>query len=306
MTKLLKISATTALLLAAALPLSAQTGLTIYNSGRVLVRRTLPVAVPKGASEQRVNLGTLDPATIFPLDPAVSLLAATYDGGTDQGSTLRRAVGRELTFVRAPGDSVRATLLAVDPERFRYADGTIGFQAPGMPRFPADVVIVEPTVKLSLTSTKVAAVARAGVLHEWRQLAGELPGDPRREGRAGAGQRRDCRQAHSDVADAELQLLAGDVGSCSRKQGGAMARRRDAAPGVVYEDDRNGGATHWRGAPLFHPRSCRRSARARHLARGALRADDRPGGEATGGPVGHFRTGVGCRSTATSRMYQWR
>ena len=30
--------------------LSAQTSLTIYNDGRVLVRRTLPVAVPKGNS----------------------------------------------------------------------------------------------------------------------------------------------------------------------------------------------------------------------------------------------------------------
>jgi hypothetical protein len=30
--------------------LDGQTSLTIYNDGRVLVRRTLPVAVPKGAS----------------------------------------------------------------------------------------------------------------------------------------------------------------------------------------------------------------------------------------------------------------
>ena len=91
-----------ALLLLAAAPLSAQTGLTIYNSGRVLVRRTLPVAVPKGASDQRLSLGLLDPASLFPLDPAVSFLAATYDGGTDQQSTLRRAIGRDLLFVRGP------------------------------------------------------------------------------------------------------------------------------------------------------------------------------------------------------------
>ena len=32
----------------------------------------------------------------------------------------------------------------MDPERFRYADGSVGFQAPGAPRFPADLVIVDP------------------------------------------------------------------------------------------------------------------------------------------------------------------
>ena len=58
------------LLLASALPpsLAAQTSLTIYNDGRVLVRRIVPVAVPKGASTQRVALGALDPASLFSLD----------------------------------------------------------------------------------------------------------------------------------------------------------------------------------------------------------------------------------------------
>ena len=101
-----------ALLLATALPLSAQTGLTVYNSGRVLVRRTLPVAVPKGASDQRLNLGLLDPASIFPLDPAVSILTATYDGGTDQQSTLRRAVGREEVTARERSSPMKRIILA--------------------------------------------------------------------------------------------------------------------------------------------------------------------------------------------------
>ena len=42
------------LLGAAPAALGAQTSLTIYNDGRVLMRRTVPVAVPKGASTQRV------------------------------------------------------------------------------------------------------------------------------------------------------------------------------------------------------------------------------------------------------------
>jgi hypothetical protein len=234
MTRILKLSAATVMLLGVALPLSAQTGLTIYNSGRVLVRRTLPVAVPKGASEQRINLGALDPATIFPLDPAVDLLAATYDGGTDQASTLRRAVGRDLLFMRGTGagDTVRATLLAVDPERYRYADGTIGFQAPGLPRFPADVVIVEPTLKLSLSSTK--SLPTLGLAYftdgaSWQASYEVILGgkDARVTGSAVV------RSSTLNAPDAELQLLAGDVGLASPAQ--PLARRAPAMAALSYE-----------------------------------------------------------------------
>ena len=55
------------LCLASTLPagLDAQTSLTIYNYGRVLVRRTIALALPKGSSAQRVSLGALDPASLF-------------------------------------------------------------------------------------------------------------------------------------------------------------------------------------------------------------------------------------------------
>ena len=225
------IAATAALLLAAALPLSAQTGLTIYNSGRVLVRRTLPVAVPKGLSDQRLNLGLLDPASIFPLDPAVSILTATYDGGTDQQSTLRRAVGRDLLFVRGPaaGDTTRATLLAVDPERYRYADGSVGFQAPGAPRFPADLVIVDPTVRLSLKSTKALPSLGVGYFTSgaaWQASYQVILGgkDARVTGSAVV------QSGTLSVADADLQLLAGEVGG---GQGDQMMKRNQAMAGVM-------------------------------------------------------------------------
>lgn len=231
MTQTRRLTVAAAMLVAVALPLSAQTGVTIYNSGRVMVRRTLPVAVPKGASEQRVALGTLDPSTVFPLDPAVSLLMATYDGST-VASTARRAIGRELLFVRGPGDSVRATLLAVDPERYRYADGSIGFQAPGVPRFPADVVVVEPTLTLSLTSTKSLPSLGLAYFTEgasWRAsyqviLNGK---DARIAGNAVV------ESNTLDVANIEVQLLAGDVGSAPRDQ--ASTRRGQPMAAMVYE-----------------------------------------------------------------------
>ena len=233
MTKSLRLSLVAALLLAAALPLSAQTGLTIYNSGRVLVRRTLPVAVPKGLSDQRLNLGLLDPASIFPLDPAVSILTATYDGGTDQQSTLRRAIGRDLLFFRGPaaGDTTRATLLAVDPERYRYADGSVGFQAPGAPRFPADVVIVDPTVRLSLKSAKALPSLGVGYFTSgaaWQASYQVILGG--KEARvAGSAV---VQSGTLSVADADLQLLAGDVGS-AEMSADRVVRALALQPGVA-------------------------------------------------------------------------
>jgi hypothetical protein len=221
-----------ALLLSAAGPVSAQTGLTIYNDGRVLVRRTLPVAVPKGASDQRVSLGALDPASLFALDPAVSIMAATYDGGVDQQSTLRRAVGRELTFVRTPTDTVRATLLAVDPERYRYADGSVGFLAPGTPRFPADLVIVDPTVRLSLRSTQSLPALGLGYFTagaDWNASYQVVLGgkEARVTGEAVV------QSGTLSVADAELQLLAGNVGSAPTDR--MKAARGPAMAAVAFE-----------------------------------------------------------------------
>ncbi len=145
-----------ALLLASApcSPLRAQTGLTIYNDGRVLVRRSVPLTVPKGVSEQRLTLGALDPASLFALDSGVTFVAARYDGGVDESSIIRRAVGRLLVFQTGgrPNDTVSATLLGVDPERYRLADGTVVFSRPGTLRYPPDLVLADPTVALAVRS----------------------------------------------------------------------------------------------------------------------------------------------------------
>ncbi len=111
---------------------AAQTGITIYNDGRVLVRRELGVAVPKGASTQKLALGALDPASLFPLDSGVAVTRLTYDGATDEGSALRRSVGRRVVF-RLPEskDTLSALVLGVDPLRLQLPDGRVTFQAPG-------------------------------------------------------------------------------------------------------------------------------------------------------------------------------
>ena len=112
--------------------LAGQTSLTIYNDGRVLVRRELPAKLPKGPSTQRLGLGALDPASVFALDPDVTLLRLSYDGATDEASVLRRSVGKRVVFrIPESTDTVSALVLGVDPLRLRMPDGRVTFTPPG-------------------------------------------------------------------------------------------------------------------------------------------------------------------------------
>ena len=49
------------------------TSVTLYQDGRVLVRRAFPMRVTSGASTQRVSLGPVDPASLVSLDTAVAM-----------------------------------------------------------------------------------------------------------------------------------------------------------------------------------------------------------------------------------------
>jgi hypothetical protein len=146
-----------------AAPLSAQTSVTIYNDGRVLVRRDLEVQVPKGSSTHKVALGPLDPASIFPLDSSVAITRLSYDGATDEGSVLRRSVGRRVVF-RLPEskDTLSALVLGVDPLRLQLPDGRITFQSPGAALYPADVVVSDPTASIDLWSSRSQNRLRLG------------------------------------------------------------------------------------------------------------------------------------------------
>jgi hypothetical protein len=222
------------LVLAASLPstLPAQTSLTIYNDGRVLVRRTVPVTIPKGASAPRVALGALDPASLVPLDSTVTLDGLTYDGAVDEGSVLRRSVGRRIVY-RLPEskDTVSALVLGVDPLRLQLPDGRVMFTPPGTPMYPGEVVVAEPTTTLRLTSDRALDRLRLGYFTQgaiWRASYQVLLG------------RGDARVTGSAVVesqtlraeDAELQLLAGAVGRADQAPGAPvpmMAARAEAA-----------------------------------------------------------------------------
>jgi hypothetical protein len=213
------------LLLIGAAPavLAAQTSLTIYNDGRVLVRRTVPVTVPKGTSTQRVTLGTLDPASLFSLDSTVTLDGLAYDGAVDEASVLRRSVGRRVVF-RLPEskDTLSALVLGVDPLRLQLPDGSVTFSPPGAAIYPGDVVVADPTAMLRLTSAKAQDRLRLGYFTTgaaWQAGYQVMIGasDARVTGSAVIGSQ------SLGAEDAELQLLAGAVG-----------RAQPAAPPVPY------------------------------------------------------------------------
>jgi hypothetical protein len=197
-------------------PLYAQTtSLTIYNDGRVLVRRTLPLSLPKGASSQRLRLGALDPATLFSLDSTVTLVGLAYDGAVDEASALRRSVGKRLVFRLPPApsgaqDTLSALVLGVDPLRLQLPDGRISFTPPGIPLYPPDVVVAEPTANLSVRSAQAQDKLRLGYFTggaSWRASYQVLleKVDARVTGMAVLG-------SESLLAEnAEVHLLAGTV-----------------------------------------------------------------------------------------------
>jgi len=182
---------------------------TIYNDGRVLVRRTFPIDLPRGVSDQKVAIGAPDPGSIFSTDSGVMLLGASYDGATDLGSVLRRSIGRTLTF-RNGKETVSATLLGVDPERYKLADGSVTFGRPGEPLFPEELVVVDPTATLSLKSPSARKGLGLGYFTtgaSWQASYHVLLGDKnaRVSGLAVIG------TGSLNLKDAEVQLLAGNV-----------------------------------------------------------------------------------------------
>jgi hypothetical protein len=205
----------------AASPLNAQTSLTIYNDGRVLMRRTLSVAVPRGSSVQRLTLGALDPATVFSLDSSVTLMGVSYDGAVDEGSALRRSVGKRLVFRLPPGptgsvDTISALVLGVDPLRLQLPDGRISFTQPGIPLYPPDVVVAEPTANLSVRSAQGLDKLRLGYFTggaSWQASYQVVLGraDARVTGMAVLASQ------SLRAEEAEIHLLAGEVGQAQGK-----------------------------------------------------------------------------------------
>src|SRR2546429_9756226 len=94
-----------------ATPLAAQTSLSIYRDGRVVVRRTLPQALQQGRNALTLRLEAPDPATLFSTDSSVSIASATVRDPTTKADALGRATGQTLSVVRRRGDTVKGAVV---------------------------------------------------------------------------------------------------------------------------------------------------------------------------------------------------
>jgi hypothetical protein len=113
-------------------------------------------------------------------------------------------------------DSVSATVLGVDPERFRLADGRVVFQRPGVPLYPSELVLVDPTLTVGVRSTAAARALRVGY---FTGGAAWSAGYDVVLGGAGANARITGSAAIASQTlradSAEIQLLAGTVGKAA-------------------------------------------------------------------------------------------
>jgi hypothetical protein len=135
-------------------PLAAQTSLSIYRDGRVVVRRTLPQALQQGRNSLTLRLEALDPATLFSPDTAVSVSSATVRYPSTSADALAGAIGQTLSFVRSKGDTIRATVVRADPPQFKLSDGRLLLGLPGEPLFPGELVRTSPEAQVVLDASR--------------------------------------------------------------------------------------------------------------------------------------------------------
>jgi hypothetical protein len=145
---------------------AAQTSLSIYSDGRVVVRRTVPQAVAKGTTRVTIPLENVDPATVFSPDSAVTVMSVMLRRASDRAAALANAEGQTLSFARAKGDTVRATVVRGDPPQFRLADGRLLLSEPGEPLFPAEVVRTKSEASVVLEATKARPAAELAYVTE--------------------------------------------------------------------------------------------------------------------------------------------
>ena len=230
------------LLLGAAAALAQETSLTVYQDGRVMVRRALPFAVPRGTTTFAVDLGgrSADATSLVALDEGVEVRGVRTWEATGAEGSLRRAVGRDIDFA-VGGDSlrfVRGTVLSLDPPAFRV-QGRVLYDMPGRPAFPDSLVQLAPRAEVTVEASRPARSLRVAYLAQglsWH--AGyTLVAPPSGAGRATmTGAATIENPGALSIAGAEVQLLAGDVRRAPSPRVMAMERGVPmAAPSMALE-----------------------------------------------------------------------
>jgi hypothetical protein len=211
-----------------------ETSLTIYQDGRVMVRRAIPLALPRGTSTVSLDLGgrSADPTSLVALDEGVEVRGVVSFAATGVEGSLRRALGRDVDFLLG-GDSlrfVRGTVLSLDPPAFRV-QGRVLYDLPGRPAFPDSLVQLAPRAEVTVEAARPARALRVAYLAQglmWR--AGYTLVAPA----SGAGRGTMTGVATIEnpgalaIGGAEVQLLAGDVRRAISPRGYAMDRAMPA------------------------------------------------------------------------------
>ena len=220
----------TAALLLVGTPLTAQTSLSIYRDGRVVVRRTLPQALQQGRNALALRWEALDPATLFSSDTAVAVTSAIVRYPSTKQDALARAIGQTLSFVDAGGDTIKATVVRVDPPQYRLADGRLILEEPGDPLFPAELVRTSPEVQVVLDAARARpraelAYVAQGVMWEALYQVILTGGGARAQISGSATVTSESIRADS----ADVQLVAGAI----RRTRNKVMQMEDAQVGVM-------------------------------------------------------------------------
>jgi hypothetical protein len=213
---------------------------TLFANGRTLVRRTLEVRVPSGTSIQPLVLGRFDPSSFTVLDAGVHVNRIGYDAAFNEESLLRRNIGTVFAFPQGDGKPViRARLVAMDPERWEILgdDGTamagVVFSRPGRLLWNPELVPLAPVADVTLTTDRARQALK--VMYEapggswgasYRLFLGA---DGRLEGTA------TIAAGTLDLAQAEVQLLAGDIGRRAQQPMALASMARDQVSGRAAE-----------------------------------------------------------------------
>jgi len=216
--------------------LAAQTSLSIYRDGRVVVRQSLPQALQRGRNALTLKLEGLDPATLFSPDTSVAVASATVRYPSNKDQALAGAIGQTLSFVRAKGDTIRATVVRADPPQFRLTDGRLLLESPGEPLFPAELVRTSPEAAVVLDASRARPRTELVYVTQgatWEALYQVILIGVRCQVSGTATVTSQSLRADS----AEVQLVAGAIQRVREGQAkwltrGALAARMDAVSGV--------------------------------------------------------------------------
>jgi hypothetical protein len=236
-----QVSGVSVLLGLLATPLVAQTSLSIYSDGRVVVRRTIPQKLQRGTNIFSLDLPGLDPATLFSPDSNVAVTSAVLKPATDMESALRASIGRTLTFVQGKGDTVQATILSVNPPQTRLSNGLVMFSFPGgTPLFPAEANLIRSKAEAAVTldasrardATDLAYLSQGVTWEAVYQTVLNGSGSALVTGAA------TINSSSIKVDSAAVQLVAGSVNVDAAV---ALARRSPMVASVALRDEAKGG-----------------------------------------------------------------